>query len=115
MKHVKIYENFSLNSMGNIIAQYNSLLSYIKPLVDDKFYELAEDTNYQPVWGDRPSKNADTETMSIIDISVDSNIVKVELQDYDTDGYLSDHYFIKITEEEISDYELRKDAKKYNI
>ena len=48
MKHIKLFENQSVQSIRNMVKEYHKFFEYIKPAIIEKYNELANDPDYEP-------------------------------------------------------------------
>jgi len=113
MKHLKLFENKSIQSIRNLVEDFNKFLIYVKPIVLEEYLRLAEDRRYIPEQGDTPTKNK-FENLALIEVAAMDGYFEFLLQDYDEDG-IAYQYFIPIADEDMKDALIKLDAKKYNL
>ena len=115
MKYLRLYETKSIQSIKNIIDSYHNFLEEIKPLIIIKYNELAEDDDYYPDMGDKPSDMWDPDLLVLNNVDYYNNEFVFILHGYDNDGILDATFIIPLTEEEMKDELIKMDAQKYNI
>lgn len=115
MKHLKLFEsNYTVQSIKNITKEYHELLKYLKPMIMEKYEELANNDDYQPEMGASPS-SYDTDDVSIVEIYESNEGVSFLLYAYDSDGNILDNIYINFTEKEIEECIIKIDALQYNL
>ena len=118
MKHIKLFENnnYSIQSMKNIINEYDNFKDYIKPFVMEKYEELAEDEDYEPDQGDTPTSDDDPLLISAYSFGIG---IGFHLQGSNNDGEVSANYYIDFEDDELEQWikesEIGHTNKKYNV
>ena len=113
MKHIKLFENNrSIQSMRNIVNEYDEFFNYITPIIMEKYNELAEDEDYEPDRGDAPTSDDEPYLQTISDIG---GGFEFYLQSFNNNGEPDANYHIELTDEELEELIIRVDSKKYNL
>lgn len=122
MKHLRLFENTNtIQSMRNIINEYDNFRLYIEPFIMDKYNEMAEsieneDEDEYPEYGDSPTTDDTPMLMQVDDIG---GGFRFHLQGTDNHGEVLTNYYIEFKDAElekwIKESETRHATKKYNI
>lgn len=114
MKHLKLFENKSAQSIKNLIEEFNNFLRDIKPVIIKEYLRLAKDKRYEPEQGDKPIKG-NVKNLALIEVITIDDYFEFLLQDYDNNGFVTSQYFISISNEDMEEALIDLDAKKYNL
>ena len=114
MKHIKLFENNTLSSVRKLIIDYSNLLTEIKPLVIEKYKQLASDPEYQPSYGDQPDIT-DIKDLVLIRIGYWDKGVQFVLNTYDNDGIVVKYYYIDVENNDLDDMLSQLNSNKYNL
>jgi len=117
-KFEQINEAYTVNNMRKILSEYHDLMSYMEPLILIKYDEIVElaknDDDYEAESGDIPYK-VNHERLYFNSIYNAGDNIEAELSLYDKYGSAEANFVIPITDEDIKNFEIGLDAKKYNI
>lgn len=108
MKHLKLFENnnnYTFKDIENIISNFDNLVNYLKPISYWKYLILANNKNYTPEFGSKPSLRAKKDELHFHKVYIIDNIIEIILTWYDH------NYYITLNEDEIVQYKLEQ----YNI
>ena len=109
MKHIKLFENRSVQSMKNVINEYNDLYEYLKPVAFAKYDELAKDVNYEPKSGDSPYIMRNDHIV-LQNINIVSEGFEFVLQTFNDEAQVQGTFYVTI-----EDPEIYTNSKKYNL
>jgi hypothetical protein len=116
MKYLKFFENNrTIQSLREMSDEYNKFLRDIKPIIIAKYYELANNTDYECDYGDQPWSGQDEDDLSLIQMATYNTGVQFLLQSFDGNGGINSSYYIDITDEELENMILGLETKKNNI
>jgi hypothetical protein len=113
MRHIKLYENKTVNSVRHTIIEFKNLLKYLRPEVISLYNKLAEDDEYEPNFGDKPFITDDD--LILKNIGYWSDGVQFNIEIYDDDGFVSHSFYPEISNDELEEMLMRLDSKKYNL
>jgi hypothetical protein len=115
MRHLKkLFESKSIESTRNLIKEFNDFLRDIKPIVFEKYLELAKDKRYEPDYGDKPNTH-NIKDLALIEAIAAEEYFEFLLQNYDNNGIVQGQYYIILSNEEMEEALMKIDAKKYNL
>lgn len=114
MKHIRLFENISVSSVRKMIIDYTNFLKDIKPIIVEKYKELADDRGYETEYGDQPHKH-NINDLVLTSIGYWDQGVQFVLTTYDNDGGLQNHYYINVTNDELEDMLIKLTSNKYNL
>jgi hypothetical protein len=116
MKHLKIFENKnSVQSVRNMVKEYRIFLDKIRPVIIEKYYELANSPDYEPDYGEQPSKFEDESELALSNIGYYNGGLQFQINSYDDNGNVRVSYYLDITDDELEILLLKIDANKYNL
>jgi hypothetical protein len=122
MKHLKLFENQSANSVRNAISIYKKFLVDMQPAVFEKYNKIAEEYDNDedgelesPETGDKPTGTADNNWFYIEDVQDYDDGFEFFLNETDKDGNVESIYCIILTDEEINNAYIKIKSNKYNI
>lgn len=99
------------NSIKNMVREHErcvKMIEDISPIVVEKYLKLANDPYYVPEIGQKPYKVKRNKILVTDAISHDLGVnFKVEAYGYE--------YYVLLTYDEIENFELNKNIKKYNL
>jgi len=114
MKHIKLFENQSVQSIRNMVKEYHKFFEYIKPAIIEKYNELANDPDYEPEYGGTPYI-IHYDELVLTQIGYYDGGLQFVLQSSDDNGDIQGSFYINITDEELEQMLIKLDAKKYNL
>ena len=116
MKYLKMFdEKYSIDYIKNVIDKYDEIYKYLKPIGLLKYYEIANsDLDEEPEYGDIPDEKIHKDELSLYDISNNKDYFELTFIYEDKFGTFS-YYYIKLTNQDILDYEMKVDAKNFNL
>lgn len=116
MKIKRLNENYSIQSVRNIISDFQKFTEDIKPGLIEIYNELANDKKYYPEQGDRPYKMKDPmNELSVGECYAGINTFLFILHEYNNNGEMTSQFYIDLDEEEMEELLLNITAKKYNL
>ena len=115
MRIQRLNESNSIQNIRNNINEFYSFLKDIRPLVLERYKELCEDKQYFPEIGEKPFYvgKGNEHSLIIADIVSLKKGFSFEFQYYDGGEFYN--FYIHLTDEEIEDFLMKKDATRYNI
>lgn len=114
MKYLKLYENKSIESVRHMLTEYQEFKNDIRPFIINKFYylaKLAKKNRYEPETGSTPNKYVKEEKLILTDIFQFKNHIEFTLETDDNDQ----NYYISITNDELKEFLIEIEAKKFNL
>lgn len=96
MKHIKLFESHTINSIVNIIDEYNQFVKDLTPYIESKlgknfaFYKLRNINNF-------------------------GNKIEVSVEKYDNNNETIEMQYVFIDKKEMNNIILKINMKKYNI
>lgn len=112
MKHIKLYENKSVQSIRKNIDEFNKFRKEIRPYVIEKYKSLIDD-DYYPECGSKPRK-VNEDSLVLNDIYI-NNGFEFELFLWSNQGEFLDNFNISISNEEMEQILLKMTTHKYNL
>ena len=119
MKHLKLFENNdNIQSIRSQINDYNKLISYMEPAIFAKYYELANDPDYEIPYGDELDSNIKEEELRLERISSwsgsDSGLQFI-LAGYSNKTDELNHFYINLLDDEVEQMLINFKVKNYNL
>jgi len=119
MKHIKLFENNqSIQSIRSKVKEFNELLSYMQPMAIAKYYELANDPDYETEYGDDLDRNIPESELHLEHIGswtgANSGLQFV-LRKYNEEGDHVNHFYLNVLDEEVEQMIVKFNANKYNL
>lgn len=115
MKHIKLYENKSVQSIRKNIVEFKNFENEVRPYVIEKYNNLVDDEDYEPEYGSKPRK-VDEDSLLLNDIYLRDNYFDFDLLLFSKDGIeVLDNFNISISNEEMEKILLKMMTHKYNL
>ena len=112
MKYLRLYESKNVDSIINILDEYQKFKNNIRPYIIDKFYylaQLSEDDEYEAMVGSTPNNKVKEENLIITNIFKFKKYIEFRLESK------NDIYFISITYDELEDILIEIEGEKFNL
>lgn len=113
MKHIKLFESKTVNSVRKTIIDFHDLKKYLTPEVIELYNKLAKNDEYEPDYGEKPFPT--NKDLILTNIGYWAKCIQFKIEIYDDDGYVSHSFYPEISNEELEEMLMRLDSKKYNL
>jgi len=114
MKHLRLFEKLSTQSIKNTVNDYNNMIKKISPGIKEKYDELAE-KGYEPDYGDDLYVLDSEEQLVFQGLAVIDSGFECCLQSFDHNGQIRGTFYIVLTNEDVDNLLIKMDTKKYNL
>lgn len=123
MRHLKLFENVnSIASIKDTIKKYHEILKYVKPVVIQRYNEIANDSNMD--YGQNITDVYGGDSFYVIHNIKDIKLTEMRIHDNKIfftleyqDNYENDvsTFYVPFTDEELENSLIKNNANKYNL
>lgn len=113
MKHLRMYESYSIESIKKLSDDYDNFLQGIKPYIIKKYNQLANDKNYHPEYGSKPYKVSEDD-LSIASFTRYNNKFEFNLFLWNY-GDVENSFYVILSEQEMEEILTKINVEKYNL
>jgi hypothetical protein len=115
MKHLRLFENQSVQSTRNMIEEFSKFLIDIKPYIIEKYNECANDEDYESDYGDSPVPQNNDGDLVLQQVEMNDDLFQFLLRTYDEHGQVYETFYIDITSKEMESILIKMKSNKYNL